>query len=191
MSNILKIRISDKILLKQIEYIDAEIIFKTINSQRESLRKWLTFIDTTKKIADTQKYIKSVIDVPDENREYIFVIFYDSVFAGLIGFEGTNKYNKKTEIGYWLSEDYRKKGIVTESVKGLMRFAYKDLEINRIQIKCAVGNIQSSNIPKQLGYKFEGIERAGELLSDGTFTNVEVYSLLKYEFDDLTNKNAM
>ena len=116
---------------------------------------------------------------PEENKEYVFVIHYDGAFAGLIGFKDTDKLNKKTEIGYWLSESYQKKGIITESVKVLLHFAFDELDINRIQIKCAVGNAPSRNIPRKLGFKFEGVERDGELLVDNQFTNIEVYSLIK------------
>mgnify|MGYP001050637725 CR=1 FL=1 len=51
--------------------------------------------------------------------------------------------------------------------------------INRIQIKCALGNRPSSIIPKRAGFQLEGIERAGELLSDGCFADLEAYSMLK------------
>jgi ribosomal-protein-serine acetyltransferase len=70
---------------------------------------------------------------------------------------------------------------VTRSVERLCDFAFNELGINRIQIKCAVGNSASSNIPKRLGFIFEGIEREGELLSNGFFTDLEVYSKLKHE----------
>jgi ribosomal-protein-serine acetyltransferase len=68
---------------------------------------------------------------------------------------------------------------MTESVKLLVKFAFEELNINRIQIRCAVGNTQSSNISKKLGFKFEGIEREGELFPDGSFKDLEVYSILK------------
>lgn len=42
-----------------------------------------------------------------------------------------------------------------------------------------VDNKSSSNIPGRLGFKFEGIERQGELLSGGIFTDLAVYSKLK------------
>ncbi len=61
-------------------------------------------------------------------------------------------------------------------------FAFKTLNINRIQIKCAVGNTPSSNIPKRLNFKFEGIERDGELLSENHFVDLEIYSKLKSDY---------
>lgn len=65
----------------------------------------------------------------------------------------------------------------------MLHFAYNELDINRVQIKCAVGNIPSKNIPKRLGFKFEGIERDGELLVDNQFTDLELYSFIKKDIN--------
>lgn len=104
----------------------------------------------------------------------------------MIRYNLSNQYStrpkKRAEIGYWLSEKYQKKGIVTQSVSTLLDYAFSELGLNRVQIRCAVGNIPSKNIPRRLGFLFEGIERDGELLSDNQFTDIEVYSILKREW---------
>jgi len=174
------ILVTERILLKQIELSDAPDIFKTIDNQRSYLGKWLPFVDYTTDVQDSEDYVRSVLDTPIEDREYVFVIHVRGVFAGLIGFKATDKLNKRTEIGYWLSEPFQKQGIMTESVKALMQFAYHELDIHRIQIKCAVGNFPSKNIPGRLGFQLEGIERDGELLSEGRYTDIEVYSKIFY-----------
>ena len=175
------IRVTESIILKQIELSDSYDIFHTIDSQREYLGKWLPFVENTKELAYTRNFIRSVLDTPAETRDFTFVIHYNGEFAGLIGFKSTDILNKKTEIGYWLSEPFQKRGIMTESVNSLIEFAFNDLDINRIQIKCAVGNIPSKNIPLRLGFKLEGIERQGELLTGGNFADIETYSILKNE----------
>lgn len=171
------------IVLHQLKSSDAAEIFHTIDTQRAYLGQWLPFVAFTKELKHTSGFVDSIVNAPEQSFEYVFTIRVQRDFAGLIGFKGTDRQNKKTEIGYWLSEPYQKKGIVTRAVKKLCKFAFNELDINRIQIKCAVGNTPSKNIPKRLGFKYEGIERAGELLSDGHFTDIEVYSLLKSEFD--------
>ena len=179
------ITVNASIKLKQLELSDAPDIFRIIGSQREYLRKWLPFVDNTKEVTDTRLFIISTLDTPEKRSELTFVIHLNGKFVGIIGFKDTDKANKKTEIGYWLSEEYQKRGIVTQSVKRLMELAFEELGINRIQIKCATGNIPSKNIPQRLGFSLEGIERDGELLSDGVFTDLEVYSILKNDFRKL------
>jgi len=173
------LEVDRNIFLRQLEKSDTIDIFNTIVSQREYLGKWLPFVEFTNKITDTESFVDSVINTPEDKFEIVFTIREQDTFIGLIGFKGTDNINKKTEIGYWLSEKYQKKGIMTKSVKKLCDFAFHEKGMNRIQIKCAVDNEPSKEIPKRLGFKYEGIERDGELLSGNVFTDLEVYSKLK------------
>ena len=133
----------------------------------------------TRKPEDTIQFVRSIVESPVANRDYIFVIHYENSFVGLIGLKGIDNLNRRTEIGYWLSEPFQKKGIVTKAVEVLIDFAFQELNINRIQIKCATENFRSKKIPQRLGFRLEGIERAGELLTGGYFTDLEVYSKLR------------
>ncbi len=179
--NQIQIKVTDDILLKQIEMSDAKDIFHTIDSQREYLGRWLPFVEHTLRIEDTKSVVSQMIKLGEESLDYVFVIHYESIFAGLAGFKCTDKSNRRTEIGYWLSDSFQKKGIMTLSVEALCRYAFKEMNLNRVQIKCATENIASSNIPKRLGFRHEGTERDGELLSGGKFTDIDVYSKLKNE----------
>ena len=165
--------------LRPLELSDAVDIFNTIDSQREYLGKWLPFVAFTQELKDTESFVKSVVNAPEDTFEYTFTIRLDDEFVGIIALKNSDTTNRITEIGYWLSEKFQKKGIVTKSVERLCDFAFTEQGFNRIQIKCAVGNTPSINIAKKLGFKFEGIERDGELLTGNIFTDLEVYSKLK------------
>jgi len=165
------IQVTESIVLREILLSDSTEIFKTIDNQRQYLGQWLPFVAFTKIEADTFRFIQSTMEASADKREYVFIIFHDGCFAGVIGFKDTDRLNQRTEIGYWLA------------VKKLCQFAYEELGINRIQIKCAVGNFPSKKVPRRLNFQLEGVERDGELLSDGQFTDLEVYSLLKSEFN--------
>ncbi|SDZ73187.1 ribosomal-protein-serine acetyltransferase [Porphyromonadaceae bacterium KH3R12] len=173
------IKIDSEIELRQLELRDSIDIFEAIDSQRDYLGKWLPFVAFTKEISDTKEFVDSIINAPKEISELVFTIRKQNKFIGLIGFKDTDRSNKKTEIGYWLSEKYQKQGIITRSVEKLCDFAFNKLDINRVQIKCAVGNQSSIKIPQRLSFKFEGIERDGELLTGNIFTDLEIYSKLK------------
>ena len=126
------LRIDENIELRQLKLTDAKDIFETIDSQRTYLGKWLPFVETTKDLTDSEMYVNSVINADIERFEYVFTIRYNGQFAGIVGFKDTDKANKKTEIGYWLSEKFQKKGIMTKSVDTLCNFAFKILNINRV-----------------------------------------------------------
>lgn len=175
------IEVDKEIKLTQLELSDAKDIFETIDSQREYLGRWLPFVALTREISNSEQFVDSVVNAPEGRAEYVFAIKKNNQFVGLIGFKDTDRLNRKAEIGYWLSEKFQKQGIITKSVEKLCEFAFEEMGINRIQIKCAVGNKLSSNIPKRLGFKLEGVERQGELLTGGVYTDLEIYSKLKSE----------
>lgn len=177
----LQLSVSADLELCEVRLEDAEDVFQTIDTQRDYLGCWLPFVALTDTVDFSRSFIQSILDTPYELREHTFTIRYQGRFAGLVGFRDTDRGNRKTEIGYWLSEPFQKRGIVTQSVRALMRFAFEDLGMNRIQIRCAVGNAPSRQVPIRLGFTLEGIERAGELFPDGHFEDLEVYSFLKTE----------
>ncbi|MFK8301897.1 GNAT family N-acetyltransferase [Capnocytophaga stomatis] len=178
----MKLIISEEIYLELIKLSDADEIFNTINSQRECLGEWLPFVSFIKSVADEENFIKSALETMEQTKEYIFCIRKEGNFVGLISFIKTDKLNQKTEIGYWISKTYQKQGIITKATKRMCEFAFTDLGMNRVQIRCAVGNIPSKSIPKRLNFIFEGIERQGERVNENTFRDLEVYSKLKGEF---------
>lgn len=173
------IEIDEALILRRLVLSDAEDLFNLINTQREYLGEWLLFVKYTREIADTEKFINSNLKKPEKERENVFAVVFENETVGIIGTRNTDLICRKTEIGYWLSQDKQKRGIITRSVMKLSEYLYNHENINRIQIKCATGNIPSRNIPAKCGYTLEGVERAGELMSDGRFVDLEVYSRLK------------
>lgn len=171
--------IRDNIQLKALTIEHASEIFRILESEREYMRIWLPFVDTTLAIEDSINAVKMLTGGIDKQ----FSIFYKNEFVGLVGFKDTDLNNQRTEIGYWLSQKAQKKGIMTSSVEALIDYAFNKMGINRIQIRVAIKNIPSRSIPERLGFSLEGIERDGELLVDNQFTDIAVYSLLKREYN--------
>lgn len=174
------IRVNDKIRLEEIKLSMAHVIFDTIERDRDYLKEWLPFVESTKQLSDTVEFVKSVIS-NDPRKNSIYSILYKEEFAGLIGFKDTDWVNRKTEIGYWLAKKMQGKGIVTLCTEKLIKYAFKSQKLNRIQIKVAENNSKSESIPLRLGFRIEGVEREGEL-HNNKYLNLKVYSLLKSDY---------
>ncbi|MCF8364363.1 MAG: GNAT family N-acetyltransferase [Bacteroidales bacterium] len=178
------IKIKKELYLQRISHQDAEEVFDLIDNNRQHLRVWLPFVDTTYSVNNTHSFIEQL--QKPYCREMVFTICSKDSITGLIGFKDIDTANKRLEIGYWISKQDEGKGMVTDACKSLIEKAFSKMNMNRIQIKCGIGNQRSSNIPKRLGFNFEGIERAGEKHKNG-FIDLEVYSLLKSDWKN-TNR---
>lgn len=177
----MKIKTDNDITLITLRLKSAREIYDCIDRSRDFLGKWMPWVETTKSYKDTEAYIKSAKDKHRDKSDLVFEIRQKDKFIGLIGLKDIDHTNKKAEIGYWLGEEYSGKGIMTRSSKVLIDYAFDELKLNRIMIRCAVENIRSCNIPRQLGFAFEGIERQGERIY-GRYQDLKVYSLLKKEW---------
>ena len=168
--------VDDSIRLKELGLDDVEAIFNSIINERDYLDEWLPFVEFTHEISYTSRFVENYLN--SDKSDATFAIYYQHQFVGIIGLKNTDPVNKKTEIGYWLSESYQHRGIITLSCKALINYAFDRLQINRIQLKAATGNLKSQQVAQRLGFSKEGIERDGELHARG-FVDLVVFSLLK------------
>lgn len=164
--------------LRLLELSDASDFFELMDSQREYFEQWLPFVQYIQNLNDSIAFVQSIVETSPEQNEFAFTIRKDDQLIGLIGIKPIDTVNKKTEIGYWLSQKEQNQGIMTQSVEKICNFAFEQLALHRITIKCAVDNERSKRIPQRLGFTFEGVERQSELVSGTTYRDLEVYSKL-------------
>ena len=70
---------------------------------------------------------------------------------------------------------------MTASCGALIEHAFKELRLNRIEIRCAVDNQKSRSIPVRLCFKEEGFLHEAEWLYDH-FVDHVVYAMLAKEW---------
>jgi ribosomal-protein-serine acetyltransferase len=173
-------KINEDLSLKLIELRDGERIFALTNNSRNYLRQWLPWLDGTTKIEDTMQFIKGCLKDFAENKGMNTVILFKGEIVGVAGYNNINWSNKTAYIGYWLGEEYQGNGIMTEVAKALTDYAFNKLNLNKVEIRAAVGNKKSRSIPERLNFVNEGCIRQAEWLYDHYVDHV-VYGMLAEE----------
>ena len=176
----------DDITLEKIKptFENARRIFDVVDAERDSLRRFLSWIDESRCPEDMFMHMYKVSQT--DNGSYY--IIYDGKIVGNVGVDISSKKNKIAEIAYWLSGKYTGRGIMTRCVKKLEEFAFKNMDVNRIEIIMETENIKSENVAKRAGYVCEGIRRQSYMIHD-KLKDVYTYSKLKSEWEK-GNKNA-
>jgi ribosomal-protein-serine acetyltransferase len=178
------LHIDDDLHLERAKKAHALPIFEIIQRDRNYLRRWLPFVDQTWQPKDTENYIRTLSSSAYREQNAVYIVWYRGEIAGLAGYKDIDWVNHRCEIGYWLAENMQGKGIMTRTVKKMVEFGFRNMHMNRIQIKVAVGNVKSAAIPRRLGFYFEGTERGGEFHTD-RYYDLEVFSLLKTEWIEI------
>ncbi|WP_066175825.1 GNAT family N-acetyltransferase [Bacillus marinisedimentorum] len=102
-------------------------------------------------------------------------------FAGTVGLNNLHVRGKRAEIGYELHPSHWNKGITTEAVKEVLRYAFEELDLFRMGAVTFTENKTSIQLLKRLGFKEEGILR-GYLFQNNQSHDGLVFSLLKTEW---------
>ncbi|MFK7950615.1 MAG: GNAT family N-acetyltransferase [Saprospiraceae bacterium] len=176
------LRINEDLILHQPQIDFAEELFTLVDANRTYLQEWLPWVNSTKSPKDSQQFLKEARRFSFGGQQFHTIIIYKEKIVGLVGFNAIHKNHKKGEIGYWIAQDMQGKGIVTKSIKRLINYGFKHLDLNRILIRVATENFKSKRIPQRLGFTYEGTLRS-DLFQNNRFLDIEIYGLLKSEFE--------
>jgi len=173
--------IDNEVVLKLLDTRDADQLFELMDSSRSYLKEWLPWVDGTKSAEDAKSFIEMTRKQFASNDGFQAGIWYRGNIAGVIGFHEINWSNKSTSIGYWLGERYQGNGVMTKACKAFLDYVFKELKLNRVEVRCAEGNSRSRAIPERLSFIKEGIVRETEWLYDHYVDHV-VYGILAREW---------
>jgi ribosomal-protein-alanine N-acetyltransferase len=90
---------------------------------------------------------------------FIIKLVQTNQFIGLIALNLGKPNFKIAEVWYKLHTAYWRQGYTKEALATLLKFAFLDLKLHRIEAGCAVGNIASIKVLENAGMTREGRKR--------------------------------
>ncbi|NRD76641.1 GNAT family N-acetyltransferase [Bacillus sp. BRMEA1] len=176
-------KVDEEISIELLQQHHKEELYELIETNREYLRKWLLWVDKRKSAKDFEPIIPIWLRNFADNNGFDAGIRYNGKLVGMIGLHYIEWKNSSTSIGYFLSEKVQGQGIITRSVSSLLNYLFDTLNINRVEIQCALNNHKSIAIPERLGFFKEGIKRDGQWLYDH-YEDLVTYSLLSKDWNN-------
>ncbi len=163
--------------LTLVEERHAPQIFAVVDRERSYLREWLPWVDISTEVEHTLTFIKTSLQQFASNEGLSAGIWQGGEFAGVIGTHKIDWLYRRVEIGYWISQKFQGRGIVTAACRAVIDHAFDEWDLHRVEIHCATGNEKSCAIPRRLGFQFEGMLREAQLLN-GKYVDINVYGML-------------
>jgi ribosomal-protein-serine acetyltransferase len=167
--------------LRLLEERHAAELFALVDKNRARLRRWLPWLDASTQPAHTQAFIHHALELFAHGRGATAGIFVDGAIAGVIDHHDLSAQNRSVAIGYWLAAAHEGRGLVTRAATAMVRRAFGEIGLNRVEIRAAVGNDRSRAVARRLGFREEGTLRDISWLYD-RFLDEVVYSMLAREW---------
>lgn len=142
---------------------------------QDNLRDGLPYPYTEK---DGMDYISAMLSA-NENDTFAFAIIVDNKAIGSIGvFRQENIHRRTAELGYYIAEEYWGKGIMTEAVKQICDYVYKNSDIIRIYAEPFSYNRASCRVLEKAGFQYEGTLRSNAV-KGGKVIDMKMYARIK------------
>jgi len=112
---------------------------------------------------------------------YVIELKAEHRVIGTIGLMNVSRMHRSAEVGYSLNRRYWNQGIMTEALRGMLGFCFRELGFNRIEAQHEVENPASGAVMRHAGMRHEGTLRK-RIFNKGRFRDVELYAILKEDF---------
>jgi RimJ/RimL family protein N-acetyltransferase len=165
--------------------------------QREYLPKyveWLNDWEVSKFLApgipfslnieDETKWFESHHN-DDKNQIFAILAQPENVLIGNCGLHQLDWKNRGCVFGIVIGDkNYWSKGYGTDAARTLVRFAFEQLGMNRVELEVYAFNPRAIRTYEKAGFKRDGIRRQA-LYRDGTFHDIYLMSILRQDWNAL------
>jgi ribosomal-protein-alanine N-acetyltransferase len=138
--------------------------------------------------ADDRRVFSARCGARDRERQlgtgYGFGVFVDGRFAGEINLSSIQRGPfQNGYVGYWIDEAMAGRGYTPEAVVVLLKFAFEDLSLHRVQVAIIPRNRPSNRVAEKLGLRHEG-EALRYLEINGKWEDHIRYAITAEEWND-------
>lgn len=102
---------------------------------------------------------------------------------GIINLHNVDEDNHSGETSYILSPQYWGNGIMTEALDRVLKFAFFELKLNRVQADCFEGNQASQRVLEKCGMICEGINRE-KYYKNGKYINSIQFAMTRGDLEE-------
>lgn len=148
-------------------------IFKRIDSQRERLRKYLSWPDKVLNVEDQNGFSTKALEQWDNYEALHYQILRNEMFVGAFSIHTLNWNERSFEFGYWVDENFEGQGLVTRSLQAMIQEVFS-LGWQKAVITCETDNTRSHAIARKLGMiEKNSYERRGKTYSQYTIDHID------------------
>lgn len=158
----------------------------------ETINSWRKKEDLIKNLGAPYRYIN--FDVENEwfdnylkNRNTTIrcaITTEKDEIIGLVTLADINVVNRTAVLHIMIGDEENcGKGIGSIAIRKMLKHAFLDLNLNRVELEVLTENIRAKKTYEKLGFKFEGVRREA-CFKNGEYINMEIMSILRKEFVD-------
>jgi ribosomal-protein-serine acetyltransferase len=165
--------------IRRFHTADVPSLLLAARESMADLQQWMTWCRPDYSLADSSKFVLGCDGEWEAGRRYSFVICdrRNCALLGSIGLSGVNWEHRFANVGYWVRSSCTGRGVASAALRLAARFAFDELQLQRLELIIAVGNHASMRVAEKAGAYREGVLRQRVVL-EGKPASALLYSLV-------------
>ncbi len=165
-----------RLILRPFRMRDAGDVFAYASD--EEVARFVLW-DPHRNVSDTRSSIRGIRKLYRHGlpSSWAIELTAEKKVIGSIGFMWVSPENHSAEIGYSLSRHYWNRGIMTEALSRVLRSAFEDLPLHRIEAQHDVRNPASGRVMEKCGMNKEGLLR-DRIRNKKEYVTVALWSIM-------------
>ncbi len=183
-----------RLIIRTFTLDDAEAMFHAICRDRDTLAPWVPWASRDHKaLHQTHAFVARQMELarhPIAEHGLALGVFdsQSGELAGGVGFHDVRSDTASCEVGYWMSEPQRGKGLTTEATSHLLSWIFKPqaeggLGMKRVRVYCSAENAASRRVVEKLGLPLEVHQRRDYFVEGHGATDRLGWGVLVDEWD--------
>ncbi len=168
-----------RLILRPFLMRDARDVFEY--SSDEEVARFVLW-DPHKSLSDSRAAIRGIRRLYRQGRpgSWAIELSQEHRVIGSIGYMWLSPENRSAEVGYSLSRTYWNRGLMTEALGRVLKSAFEDLKLHRVEAQYDIRNPASGRVMEKCGMVKEGVLRE-RILNKREFVSVGLCSILNPE----------
>lgn len=156
---------------------DAPALHAAVRASIDTLSTWLPWCHRDYALDDARRWIDTCIASWRDGSGYAMGVFNaDGDVLGGVGLSDVDRAARTANLGYWVADAHRGRGVATSAARRMARIAFDELGFARLEIAVLAHNAASLRVADKLGARFVG-ETRDRLAFQGRPAPARVYAL--------------
>ena len=171
---------TERLVLRKMEMRDAPDMYEY--SRDPQVAKHVLWEAHTS-VSDTKAYIRYMLRKyrAGEPSSWCIVEKSTDKVVGTIGYMWYQKDNSSAEVGYSLARRCWNRGYMTEALRAVLDYTFRELGFNRVEAQHEIDNGASGAVMRKCGMLKEGTLRS-RLYNKGKYVDVDLYAILRKDY---------
>jgi RimJ/RimL family protein N-acetyltransferase len=130
-------------------------------------------------LADVRAWVEKQIQAFEALQAFEFAILEDDAeYLGGCGLNQIDQANRRANLGYWVRTSATRRGVATEAIRQLSRWAFESTDLIRLEVVVSTRNMASLRVAEKAGAVREATLRS-RLLLHGVAHDAVLFSFVR------------